>query len=186
MAEIKQQSISELSTQLNQAIIDGNYALVESTARTIRKLQQAEHQAKLEANAAKIDGLIETIKTSKDLARLVKDWLKQAKELIGEVACIGFEVDPTQGNLINAWVQSRKQKRTQSNSPGGESIAKGMPKTHELMSIYGESQAKVRWDKAEHSGTFNELYEAAKNAVDRKNATHNVRLAIAKYHKSQS
>jgi hypothetical protein len=183
MAEIKQQSISELNTQLNQAIIDGNYALVESTARSIRKLQQAEHQAKLKANAGKVVELIETIKTSKDLAKLLKPWLKEATELVGaDNACIGFVYD--QG-LLNAWVSSKRVKAKGASS-GVTGFTKNEPKTNELLGIYGGIKTKVRFDKAEHEGSFTELYEAAKLAVDKKNAMFNLRKVLVKYHKSQS
>lgn len=177
------ENIQQLQTQLNQAITDSDYALVESTARTIRKMQQAEFQAKQEANAGKIVELIESIKHSKELGKLASVWLKEAKALVGEVACVGFEVDPKQGNLINAWVQSRKQKAKASNS---KSATKGEMRTSELLELYGSAKGKARWDKAEHQDTFEALYKAAKNAVDKSNATYNVRQALVKYHKEQS
>lgn len=183
MAEIKQQSITELQAKLDQVYAAKDYAAMQSIASAIRKLQQAKFQANLVANQAKIEALIESIKHSKELGKLVSVWLKEARTLVGVVACIGFEVDPNQGNLINAWVQSRKQKARSGNS---RSDTKGEPNTSELLELYGSAKAAVRWDKAPHEGTFNELYAAAKSAIDKSNATYNVRQALVKFHKGQS
>lgn len=177
-------NLTQLKAQLDVAYKAMDFGLIASLAGQIRKLEHAEAQAKLEKAQEALLELTSQIRKdiadkNSELSKAIKPHYARAKELIGvENACFMIYID--QKELDVKIVKYVKKAKSSSNGPSN-GITNGYPKTEELLKTHGEIKLIVRWDKAEHVGTFAELVEAAKNAVDKNNASFNVRTAIVKH-----
>lgn len=184
--EIQLKTIEELKAEAQAAITTGDYAKVESLARQIRKVMQAEYVAKEVQHQQALLDITNQIredlanKESK-LLKAILPYYQKAEKLVGERACFGLYLDSKEINVYTV----KKQAKSKSGNPVS-GFTKGEPKTNELLGLYGEAKGVVRFDKAEHKGTFSELYNLAKGATDKKNAIYNVRIAVVNHHKEQT